>query len=590
MAEIPLAVLQRRAPRPGVGQPAGTVGLPRQAAPAAGLAEAIGYAGRQVGQSLMGMAEVQLAVRQRAEAVQVQDFQAQFTDDLLEGQQRLAVDRSIPPMELRARGEALRDQLLEKYSADLPARVRPKFLATARQAAIQPLYALDQVGVQRFGEQAKTTLEHRSAQLTRQTVQSTTPAERVALQAQHDALFDDYAAQGLLAPADVPMLKQKHRDAVVVADLEGRIRQDPAGMLTQFLKGPADNLDVPPTELTRLTDTAYSALSRQVSMEEAAEQKAKRILDEKQGQQASTYRMQIYKTGVTTEELTALIGPINQDRAAGRLSEADHDDLLGKIHTLTGKLTDDTYKDRDIPTVAQAGWLLIELAETTAHHQQARDWVVNHAKELSTTTVQQMLARIDVRRDKQAYTNRDAYKEGRQLMLSGAFPGGIVPAALDSIDDKVKRSTALALQTYAEQMQQIYETEGPEKGDQKARELAVKLRDLYFPKPEAGGVAGQPKPVPGVPEALQTFQTVEEAAKYLEQSDLPESLKDQYYTQFKKYLPARQIQKEYEQTFRSPAYQQEFQQRYPGAQPPQGEGRRLPGFTPVPPAPMEETP
>ena len=587
MAEIPLSLVQRRVSRGGDYAPAGAVRYPGMSTPPGGLAESIGQAGRAVAGSLATVFEVQQRERQAADMLTVQDSTAQYTDLFLAEQQNLLADQSIPPLELRERLEQKRSDLLSTHAEQLPARLRPRFLAAARQASVQPLYHIDQVGVQRLGEQAKTTYEHRSNQLLRQTLQSTSPVERQALQTEQDTLIEAYAGQGLFAPEHVPVLKQAHRDKVVLADEEQGIRTDPAARLTQYLKGPADNPTIPPEQLTKLTDTAYSALSRQVAMQEASENKAQRLLEDKQGQQASTYRMQIYQPGVKVEDLTALVGPINQDRAAGRLSEGDHAQLLNDIHTITGKVTDDAYKDRDLPAVAQQGWMRIELAETTAQQESARNWVMNHRGELSATTTQQMLGRIDTRKDKQSYTNQDAYKEGRQLMLAGAFPGGIVPAALDKIDEGTRRNTALALQDYAAQMQQIYEKDGVEAGNRKARELAVKMRDLYFPKPEAPGLPGQAKPIPGIPPGLPPFQSVDEAAKYLEESGLPEALKDQYYEQYKKHLPARGMQQEYEQQFRTPAYQQEFQQRYPGAKPPQGTGTRLEGYTPVPPATME---
>ena len=578
MAEIPLGILQRRAPRGPGYQPAGVVSLPRFEAPSGDIAGAIGQAGAAVSRTLSGVAAHQQRERDAADTITVQDQTAQFTDRLLNAQQDLLADQSIPPLELRSRLEARRQEYLEEFTAKLPARVQPRFQALARGAAVQPLYTIDQMGVQRLGEQAKATLEQRSDQLLRQTLQAPSEAARKDLLTQYDAVIDDYAQQGLLAPAQAPILKQQQRDKVVVSQMETFIRQDPEGALKQFLTGPEGNAAIPPAELPRLTDQAYSTLARQVSMQEASEAKARRTLESQQSQQASTYRMQVYKPGTSVEELNALVGPINQDRAAGRLSEEDHADLLQTVTTLTGKLTDDQYKDRNVPAVQQQLGILIETADTPALLAEARAAVLKSQGSLSAETTQTMLARIDTRRESRTYTKRDAYTEGRQLMLAGAFPGGIVPAVMDQLDDKTRRSTALALQVYAEQMEQIYQTEGATIGDQKAREVAIKLRDLYFPKPDI------PKEVPGIPQALQgKFTTLEEAASYLESSDLPEALKDQYYLQFRTHLPRAQAQTMEQE------YRQEFATRFPPKGSEVGKTpERPPGLTAEPPASAEQ--
>jgi hypothetical protein len=527
MAEIPLSLVQSRVPRGGQYSPAQAVGLPRMAPPPGGIAEAIGYAGRQVTSSLAGILEVQQRERAASETVTVKDFTARATDDLLDWQQNFAVDQSIPPLELRDRLEAKRDELAKSYADQLPARLRPKFLAEFRSAAIQPVYALDQVGVKRLGEQAQATFDHRSDQILRQTVQATSDVDRQRLQDEHDVLINDYAFQGLIAPAQVPGLKQKHRDQVAKAQWDTRIQLDPKGAITQLELGPAANPELSPEEYPKTLEKARSLHQQQLHWYDASQRRADQAVQKAQEQNTGSLWAEFVRldpTPESSEKYRGLLAQAEQAFKDGKISPQQYQELTGRGRVMLDR---SLQPGADKDNVALERDLVVELARANTPEAieavQAR--LLARANELRPETIQRLNTALDQRRNANHYSNTQEYRDGVNIILRA----GVVPEASASqqrmMEEETKRKLQLALASFDEQMSLLA---GKDVAAMKAqsRALAYSLRDTYFPIDEQPDLEQL-----GVPKAIRDARDEGELAKEiqkLQDAGVPEKQLEQF--------------------------------------------------------------
>lgn len=289
-----------------------------------------------------------------------------------------------------------------------------------------------------------------------------------------------------------------------------------------------------PTLLPDLFDEATKQLHGRVVLQEAQESRQKRGLQEQQKQRASQYRAAIFKEGLSIPQLVGLLDPINKDRAEQLLGEEDHAQLLGHVRHFVEKLRDDAYKDRDLPDVAKAGTLRVETAQTPGDFTATQQWIYSNGANLSTSTTQGLLRRIEQRRDAADPLNDDQAKEARRLFLSGAFPGGIVPAMLDKIDSNIQAKTAAGLDLLNEQLRGVNDREGRDAMRAQAVKLGRQMKELYFPE-SATQTALLP---PSMPKAFEGVTTFEDGLVVLEALQLSPELRRKYYAILKE-LPRR---------------------------------------------------
>jgi hypothetical protein len=534
VAELPPYLYTRQLPREQGVRPRG-LGAPR---PLLGDLDATARGQAVLARGIEDVAQTTLDVTTRlqraSDAAKATDAEAQVMESVLARQQELYRDQSIDPLQYRTMLEQHRDETITRLAETLPGRLQAPFRAQARARALEPIARADIEGTKRFGEAAVERFGVYGQQLERQALSSPSPSVQAEAQTAYDTKVDEYVGLGLFRQAQGDLLKQGFRDRIGVAKAEAAMAQDPAAAYVQFGKGPEENPTIPPAELPKLRAKAMETLRQQVTFQESRAASAKRVLQEEQSVVASGFRAQITgKADVTIPELVALLPQVNEARRQQRISEGDHAALLQDIQTLRNRLTDDAYKDRTVPAIAQQATLMIDSAETPGMLDTAREYVVTQAQNLSVERYQSLMDAIQRRRDKQDPLNDDIAKEARRVFLSGAFPGGIVPAVLDKINDGVKARTSAGLDQLNEELRRIYEQDGASAMRQQAIDLGRKFRELYFPE----SAQQQDRLPAGIPKAFEGLRTFEEAMIVLETIDLPQSAKRRIYLQLKQALP-----------------------------------------------------
>ena len=543
MVEIPAYLGQRQLQGSSGLNESGLQGLRPasvpQASPGAfqGIAEGLQRAGQAIG----SVGERIVAFdrrRQEAEDVAKTEEQTQLflqQLDTTEEEQR----KSTRP---EGRRQALLDAgkgLIEDFAAQVGPRRQQRFRADAQRFVTARARGVQDSSFQEFVQQGRAALQASVDSYTQRFMQSRSEVEG-GLYLQHiKETLDQGVVSGLVTePESVRIIEKVDQDSREYA-ARVALRADPGQAVQDFQallkggKGATEALNRAPfTALPKLFDEAQEQLAKRVAQTDHADARARRTLHDEQGRNASRYRETIRDPRAESATLVGLVDQVNADRRAQLIGEEDHASLLGDIQTFLGKKQAEAFQDRDIPSVAKQASLLIELAATPAALEQARAYVTENAASLSSESLSKYLGRIDVRKEKGSYTNRDAYREGKQLILGAAFPGGVVPAAMDKIDAATQTKLSAATDIYAEMMDTIYTREGPERGDARAREEARKLRDLYFPLDDKSTRA-----LPGLPDELRAATTYEEGLGILKGMDIPQALKRQYYLKMKQSLP-----------------------------------------------------
>jgi hypothetical protein len=324
------------------------------------------------------------------------------------------------------------------------------------------------------------------------------------------------------------------------AQTELRLRPKEAldDIVARMQGGPATNpafQQIPPDKLPELFDDAQKRLTQKVTLKEAEHTRAKRQLQEQQEYRAGLYRNQLYTPGITVSTLMGLLDPIKKDFELGLLSREDHTQLLGHIETLMHQQREEMYKDRDAPKVAQDLYIRIETAQTPEQLATIQGLVETNKDHLSSSTTQRMLARITERGEHNDPLNDNTAKEAQKLFLSGAFPGGIVPAVMDKIDGGIQAKTAEGLLLLKDELRRIYDTQGRDAYRAQAQGVALRLKDLYFPT-----TANQQGPIPaGMPPAFAGVTTFEDALIVIDAIKPDQATKRRLYEQAKESLPRK---------------------------------------------------
>jgi len=338
---------------------------------------------------------------------------------------------------------------------------------------------------------------------------------------------------GLMYQPEATQRMQKAQEAVETKGMLLKIDTDPAGSLLHLVglaqgQPGQPGYPVPPeSHLAPLIEHAQQQLRSQVTLTEAQQAAQHRVLQDSQGRRASEYRMQIYKVGATIPELVGLLDPINTDRQTQALGEADHKELLQDVEHVMEKIRNDATKDVDVPAIAKEARLRIDMAETPEQLDRARDWIRSNAESLSSGRFQELLTKVETKRQGDDPLNDDQVKEGRRIILAGAFPGGIVPAVLDKIDAGIKSRLSDAVDAYFQSMRDVHDKEGVTAMRSKAIPTARTLRDAYFRDEGDARRAALP---PGIKDA----KTYEAALRGLAaMPELPYAVKRQIYQRIK---------------------------------------------------------
>jgi hypothetical protein len=480
-----------------------------------GLAYGLQSAGRDI-QSL-GNATVAYARRQREaeDTVKLETEGQQFLQDLdkTEEEQR----KTLPPEQQRQGIIDEGKKLIEGYKLKMEPRLQKRFAASAERFLTGRARGVQDRAFVEFERKGKAALQASVEAHAQRFLESSNPTEQALhLEGLRETLERGELSALITREESVLALQKVERDG---REFAGRLalRANPAQAVQQFktlLDGGTTGVEVydrvPRNVLPKLHDEAKEQLRAQVAERAQGDAQAQRTLTDRQGRTASAYRAIVLNPATSTQDLLALVPTINSDRRTQELGEEDHASLLRDVQTILSKRQSDAAQDRDVPLVARTAVILIELAKTPDDLIKAKNYVSANASQLSEGSLSKFYGRIENRQTQGAYTNRDAYKEGRQTILGAAFPGGIVPAALDQIDAATKTKLSLALDIYGEQMQTIYGQRGPEAGDAAAREEARRLRDLYFDKETT------PSHLPGLPPEIGAAQTFDDAVRLIQ--------------------------------------------------------------------------
>jgi hypothetical protein len=437
------------------------------------------------------------------------------------------------------------NQMIEARAQGLTGQARAIFVEAAKQELV-PLHL----------EASRTYSDRRDQAATQSAITESNWFQKQYQQAGNDA-DRAYYKQGLTD------LMTKYRDAGIfhgdtvakfMIDLEEKTQVAQAHMLIRTkpsealhdiynrMNGKPATLpaiaEVPVTQLVPLFDEATKQLEHQVVWKEAENTRQKRALQEQQSMRASQYRDILYKPGITIPELVGLLEPLKEDRSLQKLGENDHAQLLGNIQTLMQKLQDDAYKDRDVPSIAKDAIIRIETAQTPDQLASVQQWLRTQVDNLSSGTLQARFAHIAQRMNADDPLNDDLGKEARRLFLSGAFPGGIVPAVMDKLNDGIKSKTALGLDLLNTELRDIYTTQGKEAYRKQALDVGRRFKDLFFPESgqQQGGV---PANLPPTFEGIKYF---EDAYAVLSGLDLPQAARRQLFLQIKESYPRKPVE------------------------------------------------
>lgn len=370
-------------------------------------------------------------------------------------------------------------------------------------------------------------------------------AERLMLKDDLHSLLTSFVGSGLMKGEVGAKIMADTENGIATEQARMRIRTDPSSALQAISArmkpgGTTDDeaiSNVSPALLPDLWDEATKQLEHRVTVQEHDAARQRRTLQEQQSMVAGNYRASIYKPGVSAQELIQLVDPINKDFRLQRLGEQDQQQLLGHIQTMLHKMEDDKYKDRNIPEVAHSAWLRIYSAQTPADLDVAQRFVQGNTSGLSVETMQSMLNKIDIARDKNNPLNDDYAREAKRVFLEGAFPGGVIPAVMDKIDGATQGKISQGLNLLYDELRRIYDTEGKSAMQQKAVETGRRLLDLYFPQ-GAGGMSKLPSGMPPVFQGIENFEDGLMVLDTLKDSMSPEQRR-KYYLQLKESLPRK---------------------------------------------------
>jgi hypothetical protein len=578
MAELPAYFFQRTAQRQPTA--AGDVALPAQPRLDPHLTAATARTFGQVGEVLGGVGQQVAQLDQQLRAARDTVVQAEALGKafaLLETTEaELLTDPQVRPEERGTIFGARITPQIQELAQGLSPRARGRFLLEVQPQVASRQRTLRVDGRKAFVEQATAGLTEVLTQLGRQELTVTDPVALAAIRQSRAAMVESYVQQGLIDAAAGAAVLRSAQDAVQSAQLDRAVRAYPDQMarhleaLARGEPGLPDMPEVPADKIPALLDEARQQWDASLRRSEHQEVLATRVLAQRQDVAASEIRTQLYKPGITTQELGGLFAEVNARRASGELSEGDHSEMVSHIQSLT-----DTYRREAEARAKEArarrddaprrdAAILIETAETPAEFARASAYVLAISGALTGETLSTLLGRIQTRRDATNYTNRDSYREGKSVIMGAAFPIG-VEISLDRLDQATKVKLNTALDIYSQTMGQIHEQDGFRGVDVQAREQARRLRDLYFPRDEDVGTDPL-RALPARPPELEGL-AYGEALLRLEALGLQPALKQQIFERLK-----------LEEAQRQAAAQQKQQSQQPQGAGPHGWRQYLPGF------------
>lgn len=560
MPELPQFFVTRALERQGTAGPGPRYPeQPRIAVSDATLpARAFGQVGESAGTLGASLSKLAGALDRADDTLQYATALSQGLDALEATEAQITQDPTIGPRERHTAFKAAIDAQLQPLVQGLPPRAQAKFQLEIRPQVLARQRSLRVAGDKEFVETAQEGLSTVLATFNRQELSVTDPVALQALQASRTAVVEQFVQARVFSAGAGAALLHTSNDALDDAKFQRAIRAQPdvlTAHLTALTRGEAGipGLPVPPPDkLPGLLDTAHKEYDAWLRREEHAELVATRKLRGTQDTTASQYRTRLYTPDITTQELAALYQEASTALGQGGLEEGDGREILSHIQALTDKRQEEQRRreqegrsearaaaaaQREIRRDAQDrtrgdAALLIEGAEKPEDFARAKDYVIAHKAQLSGTDMSTLLGRVNTRQDSTNYTNRDSYREGRDLIVGGALPGGgRVEVVMERLSPSLKVRLNTALDIYSQTMEQVHGKDGYRGVDQNARTEAQRVRDLYFPQGEEREGADAINPLRFLPQRPADLQGLAypEALEKLETLPYPQPLKLQIF-------------------------------------------------------------
>ena len=526
MPRIPQFFFQQQQARQATaGQPSLAPGMPRVSLQAAGMAgqaatdlgAATAEAGGALDASLRAFNEAKGALAS-AEA---------FNTFLLESEQRQAevlASQDVFPLDFAQTFSTAMQSRLQELGATVPQSHRGQFVTNAARQMARLTRDLQAEGRKRFIERGEQAYNQTMEQLLQGVLAADNDIDRQGLRQSMREITGMYVEQGMLTAEQGSAKLQGLRTAEAVTRMELFARTEPQAALAQLLEGPKANPNIPIAALPKLIDEANLQYDKQLQREERVDRRAKEKLAEQQDTLASQYRTRVHAINVTQQELRQLEESINNDRAAGNLSEEDHSQLTrsisGRFEAMRGRFEAerDRAEKRQSDALRRKYAIMVELANTPADFARAQESVIADAGGMEDTDVAVLMQRITSRRDSSHFLNLPAYRSSVERIKGRAFPIGMTAIVQESLEKGSPRLIKLndALDAYRTTMEQIYQQEGAAGVTRRAAEEERKISDIFFPR-DISELSDPEQALPPVPSSMQ-------GVPYLQQLETLETL------------------------------------------------------------------
>ena len=520
MADLSQFVMQRQLPRrPRATQAAGRGARlqPIRGAPTGQGLGALGHGLQVLGQNL-AQADAQFE-RAKAGIVSTEALVG-FLDEMQQTHTEIVSDPSIFPTD---RGAMFRERIeprIAEIQQTLPILGQESFLRGAQSNFLRLERNMIADGRQEAITRGRQITEEAMVRLGDALVAVDNEVDEQGLLSEAREVIGQAVANGLLTRAEgLERLRTLRQDATVTR-AELQTREDPEGMLEQFMQGPEANPDIPPDELVRLIDVAQREFDESIRRIDALDAQMRRHDEEQQDALASQYRIALSRLDITIPQLQEQLTRINADREAGDLSEADHRELTNSIQARHDKLSSPAGRqDEDI--VAEAH-VRLATAFTPDALAEAQEYILANRAHMSSATLGTLLGKHNQARQDTSLEFIPQYQSAKRILVRAAVPLGDVDVSMESLDNRMMGKLRRALDMLESEMLPLFQAGQVRDIQLQAEDAARRIKTIFFPIP--GGEVSRPP----LPAGFQDL-THPERLRMLDSMDMSEDMKDAIY-------------------------------------------------------------